>query len=175
MIKIVCISIILLLAQAALAEEVYYYSRHPEFLDKDVLVCDSYVRNNAKSFKVDMKNLVSANNKQDWKQAQLTLAKYGTKSNLVDLLDDKFIKSVTDCGSNYKFSNGVNYYRELFKDATIFLLNMNRAIRKQKPYNGDIQEDYEFIIHYLNIILNSTNKTANKSFNPDGANNAPPG
>ena len=85
------------------------------------------------------------------------------------------MENVLECGSVYKFSNGINYFQELFTSTLIFLNRAQGAHRKKESNNDDIREEYEFVVEYLGIILDSQNKSANKLLNQTGANNAPSG
>lgn len=162
--------ILAIFSNTAYANELYYYSVHPQFLDEKILVCDEYVRNNADVFKKDVNDLLKAYASANSQYAQKLLSKYGD-----NILNNTYIKSILDCGSDYKFSNGVNYYRELFTSASLFLSTIQHSLDSQTNRTDSIQEHHEYTIHYLNVILSSTNKTANKSLNRIGAKDAPPG
>ena len=149
--------ILAILSSTAYANELYYYSVHPGFMDNKILICDKYVRANAGEFKTNMNALLTAYTNNNTQKAQTLLKEYSGS-----ILNNTYIKSIADCGGDYKFSNGVNYYRELFKEATLFISTVQNSLNSQTNRIDSIQEHHEFTIHYLNIILSSANKTANK-------------
>jgi len=156
--RIILIS--LSISYTAHADDLYYYSRYPEIklLNDKAILCDLYVRQNSDTFKKDMHNLLKAYPVKDWDKSKNILSKFNIDTNANNMLKNTFISSVIDCGNNYEFSDGVNYYRELFKSAPLFLMNINNSIKYPNSFPRDIDEHYKTSIQNLDKILNSENK-----------------
>ncbi len=157
--NILILSLIILLPSTALPDEIYYYSRNPEFMDEKVIKCDVHVREYVDTFKQNMKNALITYQDGNWPELINILSEYDIYK---DFRKDPYVRAISDCAADYKFSNEVNYYRELEKETLLFLMAITFDANNKKKSHEDVSEHYEYMVNYLNTIIESTNKTANK-------------
>ncbi|MDH5572708.1 MAG: hypothetical protein OEY89_13160 [Gammaproteobacteria bacterium] len=129
--------------------------------------CDKHIRINSEIFKKNTLDILNAHKDNNWNLANKLISKYIKNNDSTTILDNPYLNAISDCARRYLFSNEINYYHELSKVASLFLMNVNHSIRKNEPISDSTQEHYDFTIHYLDLILNAENKSANKSFKLD--------
>ena len=164
--------LVLFFCSSAQATDSFYYVNYAYDTDK-AIICDKQVRDYSSQFTDDMRNLISTYQNKEYSKSEVILNEYGITKNNNSLLKNKFISSVLTCSAIYKFNGNINYYRELMATMTLFILKVSYTVIDSHPHDNDVKNLYEKTINYFNIVLNSTNKTANKSSNLTGAENAP--
>jgi len=143
------------------ASDLYYYVNHPSST-KQALACDKYIRHHSSQFLNDMQELNSTYQKKQYDKSLEILERYGINKNKDNLLKNKFVSTALNCSAIYKFSGDVNYYREFMTTMTLFISTISNTVVNSLPHYNEANDLYEKTIDYFNVILSSTNKTANK-------------
>lgn len=169
--KYLLIASLHLISSLAFANQLYYELRSPDYKDDMYIECDKYVRSSHDAFRTDITQLFHANKNKEWSKATSILAKYDTSNYFIN---NQFTQAVYNCGSGYSFSDGNNYYRNMYADIYMMVKGIEEATENKTACKPNIEEHFNKIQQALDAILGATNKTANKSSNLTGAKDAPP-
>ncbi len=135
----------------------------PGYKDSIYIECDHHVRNNQDSFLVDMDALLKANKNKNWNKVHSILSRYDTNNSFIN---NAFAKAVYNCGNGYTFSDGSNHYRNLYSALYQYIKGIEESSKDLKRCSPSTTELYSNIKNTLTLIVNATNKAANKSSNP---------
>jgi hypothetical protein len=153
------------------AGELTYNFLSPGYKDDRHLECDKYVRNNYKTHLQDMEKLIEASISQNWPLTDQLISKYNTDEGFIK---NTYTQAVYDCGAGYIFSDGNNYYRNLYRDIFLLVMALKESTDSNKRCSPSAKDLLAKIKKTTSLIIGSTNKAANKSSNLTGAQNAPP-
>jgi len=145
---------------AAHANQLHYDLMSPGYKDSTYLECDNYVRSNHKTFITDMEDLLKANKNKDWNKVHSIISRYDTKNSFIN---NAFAKAVYNCGNGYTFSDGGNYYRNLYSALYQYIKGVEEASIKLKRCSPSTAELYDRIKTTLSLIMGATNKAANNT------------
>lgn len=168
--NILTLILVSIFSSPSLAGELTYNFLSPGYKDDRNLECDRYVRNYYKLHLEDMKNLIEASLGQNWSSTSQLLRKYKTDEGFIK---NTYTQAVYDCGSGYIFSDGNNYYRNLYRDIFLLIMAIKESADNNKRCSTSAKDLLGKIVKTTSLIIGSTNKAANKSSNQIGAKNAP--
>ena len=139
-----------------------YYPKWPDLNEKELAECANYIKDNASLLKSDLSFLKSAYDNSQWAVASQIVEKYYK----TDFKREPLRTAIFNCMTGYTFSDGEDYYFELDTHLSMLLISTEVAIEKRMQCADDFHSTYTEVLRYLDIILSSTLKSANKSFNP---------